>query len=152
MKKILFVCTGNSCRSVMAEGLFRQLTENRPGEFSVMSAGISALDGYPASDETVRVMQEAGVDVTGHASQRLKPEMVRAADKIFVMEDLHREWVARLVPEAQPKIHLLTEYSQGDEQMGKATDIPDPIRMSAGFYDNVLGVIRHCVENIVRSL
>jgi len=152
MKKILFVCTGNSCRSVMAEGLFRQFTEHRPGEFSVMSAGISAIDGYPASEETMRVMQEAGVDVTGHASQLLRPEMVRGADKIYVMENLHRDWIVRLIPEAESKVHLLSEFSGVDDKMGRATDIPDPIRMTPGFYDNVLEAIRRCVKNVVESL
>lgn len=152
MKKILFVCTGNSCRSVMAEGIFRHLAESRPGEFSIMSAGISAVEGFPASEDTVRVMQEAGIDVTGHQSQRLRPEMVRAADKIYVMEVLHRDWILKMAPDAQNKVFLLGDFSEVDERYGHALDIPDPIRMSPSFYKNVYAVIRRAIENIMKSI
>ena len=142
MKKILFVCTGNSCRSVMAEGLFRKIVGDRIREFSVASAGVSAADGFPATQETVVVMKEEGVDVSRHRSQRLTPQMIREADRIFVMEKMHRDMVLELVPEAKDKISLLTE-----EQ-----DIPDPIRMSGLFYRNVLSSIRDSVGKIVEGL
>ncbi|MGH7197528.1 MAG: low molecular weight protein arginine phosphatase [Candidatus Omnitrophota bacterium] len=142
MKKILFVCTGNSCRSVMAEGLFRKITGSRAGEFSVVSAGISAPDGFPATEETLTALKEEGVDVSGHRSKHLTAQMVREADRIFVMEKMHRDAVLQLVPEAKNKISLLTENH----------DIPDPIRMSGLFYRNVLSTIRDSVKKIVEGL
>ncbi|PIU40480.1 MAG: low molecular weight protein arginine phosphatase [Candidatus Omnitrophica bacterium CG07_land_8_20_14_0_80_50_8] len=150
--KILFVCTGNSCRSVMAEGLFKKLTQARANDFEVSSAGISAIDGFPASPETLEVMKTEGVDVSGHVSRRLNAEMVRAADKIFVMEKTHRDWIVRFVPEAKDKLFLMTDfYAPAYEHTG-CVDIPDPIQMSDSFYQNVLSMIRDCLEKIVQSL
>jgi protein-tyrosine-phosphatase len=151
MKSILFVCTGNSCRSVMAEGLFRKVVEHRAEEFEIASAGISAMDGFPASPETIEVMSGEGVDVSQHLSQRLKPDMVRAADKIYVMEKLHKDWILRLAPEAKSKTFLLGEFREPSHGMGDV-EIPDPIRMSDSFYRNVLSVIRECVEKIAKGL
>ena len=152
MKKILFVCTGNSCRSVIAEGLFKKMVQDRAGEFEVSSAGISAIEGFPASPETVKVMKAEGVDVSGHRSRWLTTELVRASDKIFVMERMHKDWVLGFAPEAKEKVFLLTEFHRpvhGHEGEG---DIPDPIQMSDSFYQNVLSVIRSCVEKIAQSL
>ena len=152
MKNILFVCTGNSCRSVMAEGLFKKFVEGRSGKFSVSSAGISAVDGFPATEETVRVMREAGADVSNHQSRRLTLEMIKSADKIFVMERFHKDWVLRLAPEADDKVMLLTEYSKKGDGFAAEIDIPDPIRMSDHFYQNIMSIIRDCVKKIAESL
>ena len=153
MKKILFVCTGNSCRSVMAEALFRKITSSRAGQFYVTSAGTGALDGFPASFETVLVMQEEeGIDVSDHRSQQLTAELVRDADRIFVMERVHKDWVLQMVPEAKNRVSLLTEYASAGRGGLTDIDIPDPIRMSDHFYKNVLSVIRDCVKKIAESL
>lgn len=152
MKNILFVCTGNSCRSVMAEAFFRKATADRPDEFAVHSAGISALDGYQATKETMEVMVEHGLDVSDHRSRRLTEEMVREAEQIFVMERVHKEWVLRLVPEADRKTHLLAEFASKGSQNRREIDIPDPIRMSDHFYKNVADVIDDCVKNVAKTV
>jgi len=152
MKHILFVCTGNSCRSVMAAGLFRKWIADRPDDFAVVSAGISALDGFPATQDTLQVMKEEGADVSDHRSQRLTIEMIKTADRIFVMERMHKEMVLQMVPEAKDKIFLLSQYASSRHAAVKDIDIPDPIRMSGHFYKNVLGIIRDCVKNIVEDL
>src|SRR3989338_3359535 len=151
-KKILFVCTGNSCRSVMAEGLFRKFVEDRVEDFIVESAGISAMDGFPPTDQTIRVMKEEVVDVSDHLSQRLTLEMIEASHKIFVMEKFHKDWILRYAPEAEPKVMLLTEFSSkaGNGHMGDI-DIPDPIQMSEHFYKNILTIIRQCVQKIAEN-
>ena len=152
MKRILFVCTGNSCRSVMAEGLFRKIMEGRANKISCSSAGISAMDGFPSTEETIRAMKEEGVDVSGHQSRRLTQKMIQNSDKIFVMEKIHKDWVLSMDPQAKDKVHLLAEYaSTGDSRM-PATGIPDPIRMSDQFYRNVLNVIYDCVKNVAEDL
>ena len=152
MKKILFVCTGNSCRSVMAEGLFKHMTADRAGEFSVSSAGISAVDGYPASDQTIRVMKEEGVDVSKHQSRRLTLEMVKSVDRIYTMEMMHKEFVLRLCPNAAGKVFLLTEFTSQESGANAEIDIPDPIQMSDSFYKNVLFIIHDCIGRIVEGL
>ncbi len=152
MKKILFVCTGNSCRSVMAEALFRKITANRPDDFSIHSAGTSAVDGTQATQETVEVMTAHGVDISDYRGKHLTEEMIEDADKIFVMERFHKDWILRLVPEAGSKIFLLSEFASKESQSHKDIDIPDPIRMSDQFYKNVAVVIHDCVKNIAKIL
>lgn len=134
----------------MAEGIFKDLTSGRP-DIVAGSAGISALDGYPASEETVRVMQENGLDVSRHASRRLTGAMVRTADKIYVMESFHKEAILRSWPEAGEKVHLLTEFAADEKQRSSEIDIPDPIRMPDNFYKNVFRTIRGCVARIAKE-
>ena len=134
----------------MAEGLFRKMTEQRE-TFIVGSAGISAVDGFMPTAETVRAMQSEGVDVTGHRSRRLTLELIRRADRILVMETMHKEAVLRLCPEVSGKIFLLSEFSPDPVKMPRHTDIPDPIRMSDTFYARVLAMIRDCLEGFLKS-
>lgn len=152
-KNVLFVCTGNSCRSVMAEGLFRDLVEReeRSADFIIGSAGVGAMDGYEASEETVKVMSDHGIDVSEHKSRRITPAMVRMADKIFVMENMHKAAIVGAWPESAEKVHLLTEYSEKAKIRGHEIDIPDPIRMTQSFYRNVFQVIRECIEHIAEE-
>lgn len=136
----------------MAEGLFKKMIGTRAGEFKVESAGTNTGDGFLASPETVQVMKSEGIDVSGHRSQVLRPEMVSAAHKIFVMENIHKEWILRMAPEAKDKVFLMTEFHSGDLNSLGDPNIPDPIHMSYFFYRNVLSVIRDCVKKIVESL
>lgn len=142
MKLIIFVCTGNSCRSVMAEGLFKKYCEKRPSDFQIISAGVGTIDGLLASPETLRLLkEEEGIDMSAHRSQRLTRELIASADRIYAMEKMHRDWILQFVPEAASKVELLA-----------GTDIPDPIRMSEAFYKNVFTVIRDNVKKIAEAL
>ena len=152
MEKVLFVCTGNSCRSVMGEGLFKKIAKENGLKASCSSAGISTADGYPSTDATIRALRDAGVDMSAHRSRQLTRSMILEADRIFVMEYIHRDWILEVAPEARGKVRLIGEFSSSDFAKDVETGIPDPIRMSDGFYKNVLVTIRDCVENIVRQM
>lgn len=137
----------------MAEGIFKALTADEPGRFVCGSAGISALDGFPSTAETIRVMaMEADIDIRGHRSRRLSLEMIRTADAIYVMETIHRELILKLAPQASEKTHLLSEFAPRVGEKSAIIDIPDPIRMSEDFYRNVFEMIRDCVVNLVNHL
>src|SRR5881396_980473 len=99
MKTILFVCTGNICRSPMAEGLFRQAVKGR-GDFQVVSAGVGAVEGLPASEHAVRALRDLGIDIFQHRSRMLTNELVERADYIFGMTHSHVDAIMLLYPQA----------------------------------------------------
>lgn len=128
--------------------MFKHLTKGREAAYLVSSAGISAMDGFFATDETVRVMRDEGVDVSNHRSKRLTVPMILTADEIFVMESFHRDWIVRNAPEAEGRVHMMTEYLDSGNERG----IPDPIRMPDSFYKNTLNIITACVKKIIEKL
>jgi len=111
MAQVLLVCTGNICRSPMAEALLRSALERRLGGRtpSIGSAGTIARDGAPAMPEAVEAAAELGVDVSGHSARRLRPEDVGDAVLIVGMAAEHREDVQALVPEAETRTFTLKE-------------------------------------------
>src|SRR5919108_789450 len=124
MKTILFVCTGNVCRSPMAEGLFRHAVKDR-GDFQVFSAGVGAIDGQPPSPYAVAALKELGIDIPKQRSRMLTAELVQMADYIFGMTHGHVDAINLLYPQAAEKTFLLREF---DETLDSyENDISDPI-------------------------
>lgn len=151
IKTVLFVCTGNSCRSVMAEGLLRKrLKELGKDGIKVMSAGIAAIDSYPPTDATIEVMGGEDVEMSGFRSKRLTANLVKKADIILVMQSMHKEEVIKLVPEAASKTYLLKEYGSS----GRPGDInvPDPIGRPLDDYRKCLDLIKKEIERIAGIL
>ncbi|MDY3559770.1 hypothetical protein R5W23_000928 [Gemmata sp. JC673] len=141
---VLFVCTGNTCRSPLAEGLAKKLladrlrcaTDELPARgFWVLSAGVAAYGGGPASEESLAVAAEFGADLGRHASRPLNPQLLAAADDVIAMTHGHLHALATRYPGAGPGARLLC----GDE------DLDDPIGAS-------LDVYRECARVVVRHL
>src|SRR6185436_19318310 len=131
MKTILFVCTGNVCRSPMAEGLFRHAVAGR-NDYRVLSAGLGALDGQPPSAFAVQAMKELGIDISRQRSRMLTAELVRQADYIFGMTHSHVDTMLLLYPQAAEKTFLLREFDETLDSF--ENDIPDPIGGSLEVY------------------
>ena len=147
-KRLLVVCTGNSCRSVMAKGLLKKLLAAR--DIQVISAGISAIPGFRPTKETIEVMAKEGIDVSGHLTQRLTPEMIDRADVILVMEHWHKEQILRLVPSSKSRVFLLREFA--DQAQGTEIEIPDPIAKPPEVYERCFQMIKESVEKVVAKL
>ena len=141
---VLFVCTGNSCRSVMAKALLEKFL--RQSGFSekviIDSAGTGTYPGILAAPNTIQVIKEEGVDVSMHIGKTITPDLLKKSDFIFVMEHAHRNIILRVSPEARSKVRLLKEND----------DIPDPIGRSLEEYRSVKNIIKDQVENIFLEL
>src|SRR2546428_1426792 len=131
MKTILFVCTGNVCRSPMAEGLFRHSLKGR-GDFQVLSPVCGTMDGRHPSAYAVQQLRELGIDISQQRSRMLTAELVNQADYIFGMTHGHVDAVNLLYPQAVEKTFLLREFDDTLDVFEK--DISDPIGGSLEVY------------------
>jgi protein-tyrosine phosphatase len=149
---IVFVCTGNTCRSPMAEAIMRRLVSERLGctieqleerGVIIASAGISASPGGGAAPEAIEVMQKRGLDLTRHESQPLSDKLVRHADLVLTLTGAHRQAVIRRWPEATSRTVVLRM---------DGTDIDDPIGCPLDVYVNcaqeIEDALRQRVEHI----
>ena len=155
IKSMLFVCTGNSCRSIMAEGLMKKyLKALGKDQVEVASAGVGAVGGFSPTEETVEVMRKEGVDVSEYRSKKITKEMIKNASLILVMETSHKEIVTGLMPEATAKTHLLKEFLIEGEEKNYPDDrnIPDPIGKPMDYYKLSFEIIKNQIERIARLL
>jgi protein-tyrosine-phosphatase len=144
---ILFVCSGNTCRSPLAEVLARRIAERRGIEdVKISSAGTNAWDNAPASDEALLVGMERQVDLTGHRSRKLTPSIVSEADLIFVMTPAHLEQVKQMG--GRGKAHVLDAYASGSAGNG----IDDPYGGDLSVYRETADALEQHLEKVFDRL
>ena len=143
IRHILVVCVGNICRSPMAEALLKRELREQDG-FTVESAGLGALVGYPASDYSLELMAELGVDISEHRARQIHPDMVHSADLVLVMETGHKRAIDVADPTARGKVYRLGEW--------QGRDIDDPYRQSKEVFADVLADIEQGVASWAKRI
>lgn len=141
MDKIIFICTGNTCRSPMAEGLFRAHGGEEKTGLAAASAGLFTQDGMPASPNAVAAAAELGADLSAHRSRMLTPALAHEARYLVCMTGAHYDRLCELFPDCADRIFTLTQQ-----------DISDPFGGDLETYRRAASEIDAGVRSIIGRL
>lgn len=149
-KLVLFVCTGNSCRSVIAQHLFEKMLEEEglSERIKVASAGTTVPWRIKPIHGTIRVLGEEGINARYYRAQKLSPVLIKQADLIIVMEKRHRLELLDKYPEFTPKIFLVNQFLPQENFL----DLPDPIGKPLSFYQETKERIKEALPGILKKV
>lgn len=155
IKRILLICTGNTCRSSMAGVLMQDLLnkKNLSQHFSIGSAGLAAQVGSGASLYALQIMEERGLDLYKHQATQVTPELLAQADLILTMTSGHKKVISHVMPEVQNKVYTLKEWAENSME---DLDIVDPFGKSIEVYrqcaQELTELLEKAVEKLARSV
>jgi protein-tyrosine-phosphatase len=144
LPSVLFVCTGNTCRSPMAEALLRARVQNnfRDGpSWRIASAGTGAIAGQPASPHAVEAAARLGLDLNPHRSQPVTSDLLNGFQLVLTMEASHQSMLQTRFPARAARIFLLSEMH------GQRLPVPDPIGGSLDEYQRTAAQIDSWIES-----
>ena len=148
MKKVLFVCTANVCRSPMAQELFNALAEDEGLPFRAESAGTAALEGRPMAENVLAALEEAGVYPEPHSARRVSAAMIEGAELVLAMTPQHAATLRRTGGGPPRGIHTLPEYTTGVAGGG----IADPHGLTMAAHRSTLRQLYEHVERVADRL
>lgn len=144
---ITFICSGNICRSPMAEAIAREMLERAKAPCRVSSAGTLGIEDRPADEKAVHALFMLGIDLTAHRSRGVSAEHLRETDAIVVMAEEHAEVVTHLDPSAGGRLHRLWEFT---DDPGDLLEIRDPIGRDLEDFIACRDALIECLRNWIR--
>ena len=150
--KILFVCTGNTCRSPMASALFSHQVQSRgrqvaPKNIEVSTAGLFAQEGGQASPLAKQALQEIGLDISYHRTTPLHPDICKEADLILTMTETQKDLLQRLREDLDLPVYTLAEYA-GEPAM----EVQDPYGQDIKAYRDTLAQLDYLVDRLLQKI
>lgn len=153
---ILFVCTGNTCRSPMAEGIFKSMLEERNIEsMNISSAGISAFETESANQKAINTLIKDGINIKEHKARQISSEIIKDSDLILTMTSSHKNIILSSIPELSNKIYTLKEYAyliNNENVIGRNLDIADPFGGDYNIYERCALEIKTYLEKIINNI
>jgi protein-tyrosine-phosphatase len=148
LKRLLFVCTGNTCRSPMAEGLFNKMLRDKGKDqkFTAISGGALAHEGQSASENAIIVMGKRGIDISSHRARQISEELLQA-DLILTMTNGHKQYILNQFPDARDRVFVLDDFVGGAGE-----DITDPFGGDVLAYETVAEEIKSKLERLLDRL
>lgn len=145
--ELLFVCTANICRSPMAEAIFNALASDSGLDARAHSAGVAALEGYPAHSNAVSALEEVGISLGKHRARRVREELVTRSDLVLAMTPEHVKELNNTFEGQSHKFHLLPGYAGTDLR-----SIPDPYGLTMPAHRASVRKLSECMENVIATL